>query len=275
MLYKQLISRITNQVESKETALSWMFEAIHLNDGDLMRYKLDLYTLQANQIECLNAFIQKLNEGVPLQYVVGFAYFYGLKLKVNDQVLIPRPETEELVDLIKDDANSNHAARYLDIGTGSGCIALALKKCFPNAIVEACDVSVTALEIARYNAKHLQIEVDFFEANVLQEKDWSRHQKWDIIVSNPPYIPLHRKGDMAALVIDHEPHLALFVDDQDPFLFYKKILDMAAQQLNDSGTVYFEISQYEYLSKYEDWNIDVIKDISGNQRFIKATKSLR
>lgn len=230
--------------------------------------------IQRHEIE---SFIELLKKHVPIQYILGETEFYGLQFKVNDSVLIPRPETEELVDWIRTENNCTEALNILDIGTGSGCIAIALKHEFPNAAVEAFDISDRALETARSNAALNRMEVEFSKVDILNVPD--QNKKWDIIVSNPPYIPEQDKSEMDANVLDHEPHLALFVPDNDPLLFYRHIALFAKKQLNPDGKLYFEIHRdygtecVELLISLGFSDVELRKDISGNNRMIRSVIS--
>ena len=211
----------------------------------------------------------------PLQYIVGDTEFYGLEIRVNKNVLIPRPETEELVAWILKDIETKKNINILDIGTGSGCIAIALKKNLPEASVTAIDVSEGALKIAKSNAKLNNVEINFRQADILGIKELE--DKYDLIVSNPPYVRELEKEEMKSNVLDYEPHLALFVKDQDPLVFYVKITDLAKNALKEKGRLYFEINQYlgreTSLMITEKGLNEVIlkKDIYGNDRMIKAS----
>lgn len=213
--------------------------------------------------------IARLNLGEPIDYILGYTYFYGLKIKVSKDTLIPRPETEELVELILNENQTRSGLKILDIGTGSGCIALALKSKLVDAEVTAIDVSNTALELAQKNSVHLDLNVNFIQLDFLNEKLWSQLANYDIIVSNPPYIPQEEKKEMTSSVLDYEPHLALFVEN-DPFIFYKQILKFATSHLHPCGLVYFESSQTIQLEEYEGFQIEKRKDLSGNWRFLKC-----
>ena len=221
--------------------------------------------IQRHEIE---SFIRLLKKHVPIQYILGETEFYGLPFRVNDSVLIPRPETEELVDWIRSENNRAEVLNILDIGTGSGCIAIALKHEFTNAAVEAFDISDKALETAHSNAGLNKLDVEFSKVDILNVADQSK--KWDIIVSNPPYIPELEKSEIEANVLDHEPHLALFVPDNDPLLFYRHIALFAKKQLNANGKLYFEIHRdygkecVELLASLGFSEIELRKDISGN-----------
>jgi len=231
--------------------------------------------IQGHEIE---SFIELLKKHVPIQYILGETEFYGLPFLVNDSVLIPRPETEELVDWIRNENKRNEAINILDIGTGSGCIAIALKHEFPNAVVEAFDISDNALETAHTNADLNKLEVLFSKVDILNVGELNK--KWDIIVSNPPYIPEQDKGEMEANVLEHEPHLALFVPDNDPLLFYRHIALFAQKLLNPNGKLYFEIHRdfgnecVELLTSLGFSEVELRKDISGNNRMIRSVFSV-
>ena len=221
--------------------------------------------------------IEKLKKFVPIQYILGETEFFGLHFTVNESVLIPRPETEELVDWIQNENDRKARLHLLDIGTGSGCIAISLKHEFTNATVEGFDVSEKALEIANTNAKRNQLEVNFSEVDILKTPDFLK--KWDIIVSNPPYITEMEKSEIQPNVLDHEPHLALFVPDNDPLLFYRHIARFAQQHLEPNGKLYFEIhraagkSCVDLLTELGFQEVELRKDISGNDRMVRAIYS--
>jgi len=216
--------------------------------------------------------IARLSRHEPLQYIVGSARFHGHKFKVNPAVLIPRPETEQLVDLIVDE-NPASDLRVLDMGTGSGCIAISLARALKFAQVEALDVSRDALNVARENAAALKAKVRFFESDMLSPQPASRY---DIIVSNPPYVCWSERDAMDRNVKDYEPAQALFVPDNDPLLFYKAIAPYAAQSLEPGGKLYLEINQRfgaDVKRLLEQNGLDevrIIKDSYGNVRFAAA-----
>ena len=222
-----------------------------------------------------NAILEKLKIQIPIQYIIGTTHFYGLEFIVDENVLIPRPETEELVDWIvklNSKLSKKKNLKILDIGTGSGCIAVSLAKNIPNSEVFAIDVSEKALAIAKKNAILNKVPVTFLHKNILETKDLN--QKFDIIVSNPPYVRNLEKAEIKPNVLDNEPHLALFVPDNDPLIFYKKIAELAAANLNPNGQLFFEINQYlgketqELLEYIGLKNIELRKDIYGNDRMI-------
>ncbi len=217
--------------------------------------------------------LERLKAGEPLQYVLGEASFFELTFRVNKNVLIPRPETEELVDWVIRSCNTRKGLQILDIGTGSGCIAVSLKKFIPEAVVTALDISEEALEVAGNNALLNEVDVHFVQADILT---FSTADKYDIIVSNPPYIGGSEKAEMHANVLDFEPHLALFVADERPLLFYEAIADFAKVSLRIGGLLFFEINArygietVQMLSSKGFTNIELKQDMQGNDRMIRA-----
>ncbi len=214
--------------------------------------------------------------GKPMQYVLGEAWFYSMKLKVNEQVLIPRPETEELVQLVLAEVHTNNpSASVLDIGTGSGCIAIAIKKNSPLINVTAIDVSESALAIAMENAAGQHATIQFAQSDFVDENCWKALGGFDIIVSNPPYIPLNEKANMDLNVTAYEPHQALFVPDDNPLLFYKKIAGFAESHLHKKGKIFMEVHEsfaeaVANLFMPIFTNTIIKKDIFGKQRMIVA-----
>ena len=206
----------------------------------LMEPRLRIDETQYAQLEHA---VQQLLEGVPVQYVTGKAWFDGLLFHVDESVLIPRPETEELVQKIAENLPVDHPLRIWDVGTGSGCIAIALAKRFPHAEVVAFDVSEAALETARQNALFNEVQVELVCDDVLHPQSNLWQQPVDLVVSNPPYIRESEKATMERNVLDHEPSQALFVPDDDPLLFYRQILTLAQPQLRAQGSVWFEINE--------------------------------
>lgn len=222
-----------------------------------------------------NIIISELKTEKPIQYITGEAWFYGYRFEVNENTLIPRPETEELVEWIVDwqkAEGKRQKVSILDIGTGSGCIPISLKKEIPKALVAAIDVSEKALEIARKNAMDNEVEVNFILQNILESE--SLIEKYDIIVSNPPYVRNLEKQEIKKNVLAYEPHLALFVEDTDALLFYRKIAELALTGLAPNGKLFFEINQYlgketiELLENLAFKNIELRKDFVGNDRMI-------
>lgn len=223
----------------------------------------------------LEDILLRLSRFEPLQYIEGRAVFLGREFQVAPGVLIPRPETEELVELMLKEIPSD--ARILDVGTGSGCIAVSLAKELPHASVTAWDVSPEALCVARANACKLQAEVRFVECDVLTYLP-DTDERYDVIVSNPPYITESEKCDMEPNVLQWEPSLALFVPDDDPLRFYRRIAALGRRMLNEGGRLYFEINRSmgggmeEMLSEMDYVNVRVMKDLSQNDRFVIAEK---
>lgn len=262
-------------------------EKHHLKRIDLA-LQLDL-EFSDSEIMDWNSILEQLKLELPIQYILGSTSFYGLKFEVNENVLIPRPETEELVEWI---INSNlkissaqfgkasgerfNNLKILDIGTGSGCIAIALAKNLPNAQVFAIDVSERALATAKKNAEQNDVNINFIQKNILETTDLE--QQFDIIVSNPPYVRNLEKAEIKKNVLEHEPHLALFVDDHDALIFYRKIGELAQKNLSKQGKLYFEINQYlgketvELLENLGFSDVELKKDIYGNDRMIQSAK---
>ena len=239
-------------------------------------------TFSKAELVVWNSILEDLKKEIPIQYLLGKTNFYGLDFEVNENVLIPRPETEELVEWILESQKSNPETsgkslkdlKILDIGTGSGCIAISLAKNLPNATVFAIDVSEKALATAKKNAENNSVNVTFINQNILEAQDLE--QQFDIIVSNPPYVRNLEKEEIKKNVLDNEPHLALFVADNDALVFYKKIAELAQKNLSENGQLYFEINQYlgkemvDLLEKMNFKNIELRKDIYGNDRMLSC-----
>lgn len=219
--------------------------------------------------------VNRLKQSEPIQYILGETEFYGLIFSVNKNVLIPRPETEELIELIVNENKDKGSVNVLDIGTGSGCIAISLKKQLPQTIVTAWDISDEALIVAKNNAVNNNADIRFSKIDVLAE--YPEHEKYDIIVSNPPYVLESEKQNMENNVLEYEPHLALFVPDEKALLFYERIADIALKILNNNGHLYFEINACkgkevaEMLEKKGFNDIVLTKDLSKKDRIVKAT----
>ena len=252
------------------------------------------FELSEAEVGKWNAILAQLQLEKPIQYITGEAWFYGLQFEVNENTLIPRPETEELVEWIIESwklevgswkSENQKRINVLDIGTGTGCIPITLKTNLPQANVFAIDVSEMALEVARRNAELNKVEVNFIQANILEVEDVSKIQtsisqlptNFDIIVSNPPYVRNLEKQEIKKNVLDYEPHLALFVEDTDALLFYRKIAQLAIKNLSPNGLLFFEINQYlgketvELLENLGFKNIELKKDMFGNDRMIRCS----
>jgi release factor glutamine methyltransferase len=246
---------------------------------------MEMDALQLIQWE--SALSELLNQK-PIQYIIGATEFYGLPFMVNENTLIPRPETEELVDwIVAESRNSaTGSLKILDIGTGSGCIAISLAKNLPNAEVFAVDVSEKALAVAKKNADTNKVKVNFIQADILKINDlvelptsnFQLPTHFDIIVSNPPYVRHLEKAEIKPNVLEHEPHLALFVEDTDALLFYRKIAELAKENLAEKGKLFFEINQYlgketlQLLEKFGFNSTELKKDIYGNDRMTRSEK---
>ncbi len=226
--------------------------------------------------EYFETIISRLLTYEPIQYILGTTSFFGLDFKVDPNVLIPRPETEELVAWILKQADSNQSLKILDIGTGSGCIAVSLAKHLANAEVFALDVSPAALEMAQYNAQQNAVQLNTIEANVLEWENSA--SQFDIIVSNPPYVRESEKERMAPNVLDHEPHLALFVENNNPLVFYQAIVALSKKALKKQGVLYFEINEYlgdetkALFSSNDFEDVQLKTDIFGKNRMMCASK---
>ena len=231
-----------------------------------------------SELKIWSSILEQLKKEIPIQYILGVTHFYGLEFEVNSAVLIPRPETEELVDWIVQKSkikNQKSKIKILDIGTGSGCIAITLAKNLSNAQVFALDVSEQALATAKTNAEKNQVQLSFIHQSILETEDLG--QQFDVIVSNPPYVRELEKLEIKKNVLENEPHLALFVEDNDALIFYRKIAQLAQKNLNSEGQLYFEINQYlgqemlDLLRKMGFKNCELRKDIYGNDRMIQCT----
>ncbi|MBI4931899.1 MAG: peptide chain release factor N(5)-glutamine methyltransferase [Bacteroidetes bacterium] len=238
-------------------------------------------SLGAKETERFKTILSQLKNHKPIQYILGHTEFYGLKIRVNKHVLIPRPETEELVEeIIENTDDKKLELNILDIGTGSGCIAIALKKNLPESTVSAIDISDEALLVAKENSILNHTLINFLQADILGVNNTSTHQlnNFDIIVSNPPYIRISEKEKMSNNVLGYEPHLALFVNDNDPLIFYTAIVDFALQNLSPDGKLYFEINEAlggevkKLLEGKGFKNVKVKKDMSGKDRLAIGSK---
>lgn len=245
-----------------------------LSKADIMCGAVEEMT--AEKTAELNKIFNRLTKGEPVQYVLGRAEFSGRWFNVRPGVLIPRPETEELCAWITADSKASGSPKVLDIGTGSGCIAITLQLDMPESKVTAWDISADALDVARENAKQLGANVSFVKQDALNAKP---EGEWDVIVSNPPYICEKEKKDMAVNVLEHEPHTALFVPDADPLLFYRAITRLAVQTLNKGGRLYFEINPIyaddtcRMMQAEGMTAVELRSDMYGKQRMAKGVKA--
>lgn len=237
------------------------------------------YRLSESEMLAVHFDVKALKTFRPVQYIFNTTEFCGLKIYVDENVLIPRPETEELVYQVIEGHKGSSGLTVLDVGTGSGAIALALKKSLPLSDVSACDVSPEALQVARKNGNETNLHVHFFLLDILNPEDWNLQPQYDLIISNPPYVTEAEKKFMSANVLSWEPERALFVPDDDPLIFYRQIIRFAEQHLKPGGKIYFEINENfgadvrELFQKNGYQNIDLRQDLSGKDRMISAEKS--
>lgn len=282
-----------NRIHPKEEILSFFFLLIHHKMG-ITRAEIALNPNQIIRKKDLNFYlgaITALQSEKPIQYIIGKTEFYGSTFIVNEDVLIPRPETEELVDWILKEVNEKKELNILDIGTGSGCIAISLAKHLTKANISGIDISKQALQIALQNAKLNKVKINLFQQDILKMNVSSSHSnsfmagsvmnslpiEFDIIVSNPPYVRELEKREIKSNVLQNEPHIALFVSDENPLLFYDKIADLANQYLTANGLLFLEINQYlaentTALLEQKGFNtIELRKDFFGNDRMIKTS----
>jgi release factor glutamine methyltransferase len=293
--YQHLIKSLLTVYDQSEANAIAKTVTESIGKGSLL--KLNDQQLTSDEMVRLDDVLKQLLKNRPVQYVLNEAWFYGLKFEVNENVLIPRPETEELVDwIVKDlrttlrltspsDGLKNKGEPpqiqrvthpdILDIGTGSGCIPITIKKNIPAAEVSAIDVCSEALHTAINNAVNHETEINFQLLDFLDEPIWNELGKYDIIVSNPPYIKTSEAKNMSEHVLQYEPHKALFVPDDDALLFYRKIADFSLKHLNKNGVAYLEINQQlgnetSGLFQQKGFTVELKKDMSGNERMVKA-----
>lgn len=286
-LKKSFTEALTSQFTSSEINLIWReslrhYFAISASEQLISNERI----FSANECEQLIQLLNRLNGGEPFQYIIGELEFYGLELKIDSRALIPRPETEELVDWICQYHNGE-VKNILDVCSGSGCIALALSHKFQKANVSGVEYSKDAIDLAQDNTLALKLPANFIEVNVLDKEPFTiflnqqvhKNGPFDVIVSNPPYIPVQDRIDMDSNVLDYEPELALFVPDKDPLLFYRAISEAVLPFLSTNGALYFEC-HYLYVDQTRELllelgfqNVEKRKDLQGNWRMLKAQKS--
>ena len=282
--YTQLLSTLYIIYGDREAAniADWVIEKA-IGKNKINRILNKSLPVSPQHQELLQKLCFELASHKPVQYVLNEAWFAGLKFYVNEHVLIPRPETEELVDWIANDIkklsfNEHSKLSLIDVGTGSGCIPIALKKQLPFITVTALDVSGKALDVAKKNAADQQVQIDFIEADFLNKKTWTSQLTYDVIVSNPPYIKQMEAATMAKNVLHYEPEIALFVPDEDALVFYKALAFFAHQHLHANGSIYVEINEalgeqvmQAFINKCFT-KIELKKDLQGKDRMIKAGK---
>jgi release factor glutamine methyltransferase len=275
--FTEALSEIFPKTEIDSFFFILMEEKLNLQRIDTV-LKPD-FLIPEEQLADLKNILQRLQKEEPIQYILGNTEFYGLPFFVDENTLIPRSETEELVawvieEVAKLQSNTVTKLSILDIGTGTGCIPISLAKNLPNAKITAVDISSKALEVAKKNAQLNKVTIDFIELDILTTK--SLPQEFNVIVSNPPYVRALEKVEIKNNVLENEPHLALFVADENPLIFYSQIADLAKQQLSKNGLLFFEINQYlgkETIALLEEKgfkNIELRKDIFGNDRMVKC-----
>ena len=274
LFYQQLLQPATDPSEAKAMATLLLEHVLQIDRNEL--HKQHRTALSSLQQEQLSTLANRIATGEPLQYVTGEAWFCGLKLMVNQSVLIPRPETEELVEWIISHCRFPVSAlQILDAGTGSGCIALALKRRIRKATVTALDIDPAALAVARQNAVELGIDIDCLQADLLSPSEWSLLPMADLIVSNPPYISEQEKESMSRTVLDYEPHRALFAPGSNPLLFYSMLAKLAQVKLHADGQVFAELnasyaSEIAAIFQVENFQVEIKEDMQGKRRMLRA-----
>ena len=271
---KKMLAGYYPDAEASALAKMLLVEVLHFSTLELFGGK-DKEVFKKD-LDVLYEMSRRLQNREPIQYIIGRETFCGMPFVVNRHVLIPRPETQDLVEWIAEEDQQTNPCRLLDMGTGSGCIAISLAKKLPHVQVEAWDISGEALQVARQNALNNQVKVDFHQQDILSASPGIA--EWNVIVSNPPYITNKEKTEMESNVLDWEPHTALFVPDHDPLLFYRRIAQLGMSMLMKGGALYFEINRAygaEIIAMlqalgYKD--IIIRKDRFNNERMIKATR---
>ncbi|ANH81248.1 protein-(glutamine-N5) methyltransferase, release factor-specific [Niabella ginsenosidivorans] len=271
-LQEEFISAISAVYETTEAWNIWNLIVHHIHDNE----KKGITIAGGSPQKYLEAIKRRLLQQEPVQYILQEAWFYDCPFYVDKNVLIPRPETEELVHWVIKEHQHRKELKILDIGTGSGCIPCILKRKLPQAAVFSCDISKAAIEVARRNAAACQLAIAFFELDFLNPENWKLLPKVDVIVSNPPYIPGKDRGFMHPNVLDYEPSLALFVPDNDPLLFYKKIAEASGSLLQPNGAVYVETHEELAVASAEvfeqgAFTTVIRQDLQGKNRFVKAS----
>lgn len=272
--FKRELNDLYSERELKTIAQQFICKRLDWSNATYMMSK-DA-TVSESDLLFFRAVIKRLLEGEPFQYVIGETYFYNIKLQTTSQALIPRPETEELVEWVLKELPEKFY-RIIDIGTGTGCIPLAIKKERPNNELFGIDISESAIELAQNNAQALKLDVKFRKYDIMKNENYSViKNSWDVIISNPPYIPDLEKEGMASHVIEYEPENALFVPDKTPLLFYERIAIFAKEHLSQSGMLFFEIhedfgSEIIRLLKGYGFETELKKDLQNKDRMIKAT----
>lgn len=274
------IERLSKQFSEREIAFfvkESIKKRLKISDTEMILQKEIRFS--ESDLLFFRSVVKRLQNNEPFQYIIGETFFYELLIRCDERALIPRPETEELVDWIVHSVDKNQELKLLDVCTGSGCIALALKSILKSSAISATDISLDAIALAKKNALLLGLEVTFLQDNALiDESDLFENDSLDIIVSNPPYIPMKDKVAMEKNVLDFEPHLALFVADESPLVFYKAIAEKAKRLLKTNGLLFFELHEnyaIETKSLVESFGFEEVElklDLQGKNRMLKAKK---
>jgi release factor glutamine methyltransferase len=281
-LYKSTVlkMRVLHPAEEARAMADRLFEHF-FNLSPVQRVLSEAILADENKVLLIEEAISKLMHNVPLQYVIGKAFFMDMEFVVNSSVLIPRPETEELVSLVLKQYSGRESGSellILDIGTGSGCIPIALKRYLPESEVFAIDISKEALAVATENAAINEVKINFINSDILDHSQWNQLSRFDLIVSNPPYVTNSEKELMQLNVLDHEPHTALFVPDSDPLIFYREIMVLSKIILREAGSLWFEINEMfgkelrDMALGYGFRKVNIIFDFRGKSRFLQCLK---
>ena len=279
--FRDRLSGSFSESEIRSIVKAAVQERLKLSNGDYLL--ADDRLLSESDLLYFRSIVKRLQQNEPFQYIIGQTEFCGLPIKCDPRVLIPRPETEELVQWIKESHSDDEPLKILDLCSGSGCIALALKSIFPSSEVSGLEWSIGALDLSKENATFNALDVCFIHGDVLQSNTFTGLQtsSFDIWVSNPPYVLRSDKSAMDPNVLEHEPHMALFVEDNDPLLFYKKIAEEAKNYLKPGGELYFEIHERKgeglksLLSELGFNEIELSKDLQSRDRMIRAKWMIR
>ncbi len=262
--------------EAKSVAELYVAEILNLSKTELFLIKND--KISSRHLNLLEKNSNRLINGEPIQYIVNRAWFYSYPFYVDKNVLIPRQETEIIIKNITEQLNNIKNPKILDIGTGSGCISIALKLSVQNVSVYALDISKNAIEVAQKNAKNHNVDISFKQHDILSENDIGFNEKFDIIISNPPYVRFSERNMMHKNVVNFEPDIALYVNDDEPLIFYDKILQKTQYILNDNGQIWFEINEafanhiVKLCKQYHYQDCQVIKDLNNKDRFVRCCR---
>lgn len=275
--YNDFAKGLKNLYEDREAdnITAWVFE--YVTGLKKWEIRTNAFEIKEPVSKQLKKYLNELLQHKPVQYVLNETWFYKRRFYVNENVLIPRPETEELVEWVIKEVQSKKKLKIIDIGTGSGCIPVSIKKELPDAIITAIDLSEKALQVAKKNAKELNAEIHFVQTDFLNENEWHLLEYYDIIVSNPPYIPVSEKEILSKNVTQFEPSIALFVENNNPYIFYEKISGFASSHLNPNGKIYVEVHE-EYAHEVKNiflkkgFSVTLKKDIYGKERMVKAER---